>query len=224
MKKTRVLLADDHTMVREGLRSLLSQTNDIEVVGEASDGEEAIGRVAALKPDVVVLDIAMPKVNGIQATKKIKEIHPSTIVLVLTAYDNDEYIYALLEAGAAGYLLKNVRGQEFIDAIRAVAAGESVLHPVVARKVLRRFIPVADTTTKVMPVEKLSDREMEVLKLAARGLDNKAIADQLYLSVRTVQSHFASIFNKLPVSSRTEAVLYGLKRGWFTLEDTSETP
>ncbi len=217
MGKIRVLLAEDHVMVREGTREFVQREPDMEVIGEAGDGEEAVRLAGKLKPDVVVMDIAMPKMNGIEATKQIKAHDPSIAVLVLTAYDNDQYIFALLEAGAAGYLLKGVRVNELIDAIRAVYAGESVLHPVVARRVVNRLVSPGGKETR--PSELLSEREMEVLKLAATGVSNKDIAQQLFLSPRTVQVHLGNIFTKLGVASRTEAVLYALKRGWLTLED-----
>ncbi len=219
MEKIRILLAEDHVVVREGTRELIQRELDMEVVGEAGDGEEAIELATNLRPDVVIMDIAMPKVNGIEATRRIKELHPATAILILTAYDNEQYIFALLEAGAAGYLLKNVRRSELIDAVRAVCAGESVLHPVVTRKVLERF-----TGGEGGPGEKrdkgiLSEREMEVLRLASKGISNKDIARELVVSVRTVQAHLGNIFNKLGVGSRTEAVLYALRRGWFSLEE-----
>jgi NarL family two-component system response regulator LiaR len=217
MDKIKVLLAEDHVIVREGTREFVQREPDMEVVGEASDGEEAVKLASKLKPDVVVMDIAMPKLNGIEATKQIKASLPSTAVLILTAYDYDQYIFALLEAGAAGYLLKGVQVREVIDAIRAVYAGESVLHPVVARRVIDRM--VSPTKAETPAAEPLSEREMEVLKLAATGVSNKEIAQQLFLSPRTVQVHLGNIFNKLGVASRTEAILYGLKRGWFSLED-----
>ena len=218
MAKIRVLLAEDHVIVREGTRELVQHEPDMEVVGEAGDGEEAIQLAARLRPDVVIIDIAMPKLNGIEATKQIKEMYPATAVLVLTAYDDDQYIFALLEAGAAGYLLKNVRGRELIDAIRAVYAGESVLHPAITRKVIESFMPAGKPAERRI-AEPLSEREMEVIKLAGRGMSNKDIAEELSLSVRTVQAHLGNIFNKLGVGSRTEAVLYALKKGWVALED-----
>jgi len=219
MGKIKVLLAEDHVIVREGTRDLIQREPDMEVVGEAGDGEEAIEMVNKVRPDVVIMDISMPKLSGIEATKQIKALHPATVVLILTAYDNDQYIFALLEAGAAGYLLKNVRGRELIDAVRAVYAGESVLYPTVARRVISQLVSPFSSTTEARVTEPLSEREMEVLKLAAKGISNKDIAEQLFLSPRTVQAHLGNIFNKLGVGSRTEAILCGLRRGWFTLED-----
>lgn len=219
MDNIRILLADDHVVVRQGTRQLLELEQDLEVIGEAGDGEEAVQLAAQLKPDVVIMDVAMPKMSGIEATKQIKALLPSVAVLVLTGYDYDEYIFSLLEAGAAGYLLKSVSGDELVGAIRAVHAGEPVLHPVVIRKLMTRFKPPAVKPAGTRPLELLSEREMEVLGLAAKGMGNKEIGEALFISVRTVQAHLRSIFNKLGVGSRSEAVLYGLKRGWFTLED-----
>ncbi len=216
MSKIRVLLAEDHAIMREGTREFIQREPDMEVVGEAGDGEEAVRLADQLKPDVIVMDIRMPKLNGIEATKQIKQQHPSIAILILTAFDTDQYIFALLEAGAAGYLLKGVRAHELIDAIRAVYAGESVLHPVVASRVIRR---VVTPSPEMKSVEPLSEREMEILKLAAKGISNKDIAERVFLSPRTVQVHLGNIFNKLGVASRTEAVLFGLKRGWLSLED-----
>ena len=214
-----ILLAEDHIIVREGTRELLQHQPDMEVVGEASDGEEAVILAKQLKPDVIVMDIAMPKLNGIEATKQIKKFRPATAVLILTAYDTDQYIMALLEAGAAGYLLKSVRGNQLIDAIRAVYAGESVLQPSTTRRVIEQLKAKASGEEEVPSFLPLSDREMEVLRLSAKGVSNKGIADTLFLSNRTVQSHLSNIFKKLAVASRTEAVLFGLKRGWFSMED-----
>jgi NarL family two-component system response regulator LiaR len=218
--KIRVLLAEDHVVVREGTRELVQRERDMEVVGEAGDGQEAIDLTTELRPDVIIMDISMPRVNGIEATKRIKELYPTTAVLILTAYDNEQYIFALLEAGAAGYLLKDVRRSELISAIRAVYSGEPVLHPQIARKVVERFrekrvASAADEPNR----DALSEREMEVLRLAGKGISNKDIAAQLSLSVRTVQAHLGNIFSKLGVGSRTEAVLYALKKGWFSLDE-----
>lgn len=219
MDKIKVLIADDHAVVREGTRQILEQEPDIQVLAEAADGDEAIRLVAATQPDVVIMDVSMPRVDGISATKQIKVQHPKTAVLVLSAYDDDQFVFSLLEAGAAGYLLKSVRGQELVEAIRAVHAGESVLHPAVARKVLNHFVPAAGKPTRQRPAEVLSERELDVLRLASQGLSNQDIADKLCLSLRTVQAHFSHIFNKLQVSSRTEAVVRALKEGWVTLDD-----
>ena len=165
------------------------------------------------------MDVAMPKLSGIEATKQIKAALPATIVLVLTGYDYDEYIFSMLEAGAAGYLLKNVSGDELISAIRAVYAGEPMIHPAILSKMMKRFKTPAAEGVPVQPEQPLSDREVEVLKVATKGMSNKDIAHTLFISERTVQSHMRSIFNKLGVGSRSEAILYGLKKGWFTIED-----
>ena len=219
MAKIKVLIADDHAVVREGTRRILEQEPDMQVVGEAGDGEEAVNLATNLKPDVAIIDIAMPKLDGIEATKRIKAASPSINVLILSAYDDDQFIFSLLEAGAAGYLLKSIRSRELIDAIRAVYSGESVLHPSIARKVLNRFVSTSGKPDGQEPSGVLSDREMEVLKLAAKGLSNQDIAEKLCLSIRTVQGHLGHIFNKLQVGSRTEAVVRALKEGWVTLDD-----
>ena len=219
MDKIRIIIADDHAVVREGTRKILEQEQDLQVVGEAADGEEAVKLATSVKPDVAIIDISMPRLDGIEATKQIKALYPSTAILILSAYDDDQFVFSLLEAGAAGYLLKSIRGQELIDAVRAVHAGESVLHPSIARKVLNRFVPVSGKPEKQKPSEVLSKRETDILKFAAKGLSNKEIAQELCLSIRTVQGHLGNIFNKLNVSSRTEAVVHALKEGWVTLDD-----
>jgi len=219
MEKIKVLIADDHAVVRDGTRRILEQEPDLEVVAEAADGAEAVRLAGTARPDVAIIDIAMPGVDGIEATKQIKSLYPSIAVLILSAYDDDQFVFGLLEAGAAGYLLKSVRGKDLVEAVRQVYAGESVLHPAIARKVLNRFVPAAGKTAGQKPTQVLSDREIEVLRLATRGLSNQQIADQLFLSLRTVQAHLGHIFNKLRVSSRTEAVVRALKEGWVTLQD-----
>lgn len=219
MSSISVLLAEDHVITRQGIRRLIEDESDLTVIGEASDGEEAVQMVTELKPDVVIMDIAMPKLNGIEATRQVKLIHPRTGVLILSAYDDDEYVFALLKAGAAGYLLKNVSGDELTRAIRAVHKGEPVLNPVIARKVMNYFRLSGKVGELERPSEHLSDREIDIIKLAARGMTNKDIAGKLHLSNRTVEGHLRTIFNKLGVGSRTEAVLYGLRKGWLKLEE-----
>jgi DNA-binding NarL/FixJ family response regulator len=218
-EKIKVLLADDHVIVREGTKELVQRQPDMHVVAEASDGVEAVELARLYRPDVIVMDIAMPNMNGIEATKQIKKILPGTAVLILTAYDSDQYIMALLEAGAAGYLLKNVRGNQLIDAIRAVFSGESILQPSTTRRVIDHLKVKAIKSDEESAANTLTEREMEVLKLAAKGVSNRDIAEQLFVSNRTVQTHLSNIFKKLAVASRTEAILYGLKRGWFYMEE-----
>ncbi|HAI20497.1 MAG TPA: DNA-binding response regulator [Clostridiales bacterium UBA8153] len=215
MSKITVLLADDHAIVREGTRELLERTPDLWVVAEAGDGAEAVRLALELKPQVVVMDVAMPVMNGIEATRQIKVHAPSIAVLIFTAYDEDPYVFSLLQAGAAGYLLKNARGQELIHAIRAVAAGESVLHPLVARRVIDRLSQGAAPAGVAPGESPLSEREHEVLSLAARGMSNKEIGGALYISPRTVQVHLANVFAKLQVGSRTEAVMLAVRNRWL---------
>jgi DNA-binding NarL/FixJ family response regulator len=218
--RIRILMADDHVFVREGTRELLEREEDMEVIAEAGDGEAAVQLAIEKKPDLVLMDIAMPKLGGVEATRQIKAECPGTAILVLTAYDDDQYVFALLEAGAAGYLLKNVRAGELINAIRSVHAGESILHPTIARKVIDRLSRGAKKAEEDGVLSELTDRELDVLKLAARGLSNRDIAVQLSVSNRTVQAHLSTIFNKMQVGSRTEAVVLALRRGWIDLEDT----
>jgi NarL family two-component system response regulator LiaR len=205
---------------QEGTRELLEREEDLQVVAEAGDGQEAVHLTASQRPDVALIDISMPRLNGIEATKQIKALSPTTAVLILTAYDDDQYVFALLEAGAAGYLLKNVRGHDLVEAIRAVNAGESVLHPVIARKVIDRFAHSTGEPSRESVLDQLTERELEVLKLAAKGMSNQDIARHLALSTRTVQTHLSTVFNKMQVGSRTEAVVQALQRGWLTIEDT----
>ena len=217
----RVLLADDHALVREGTRRLLEAEGDVEVVAEASSGEEAVQAAQRMHPAIAIMDIAMPGMGGIEATRQIKAHCPETAVLVLSAYDDEPYLIALLEAGAAGFLLKNVHGQELINAIRMVSRGESILQPLLAEKMMRRLTAQAHSTPHTTDL--LSDRELEVLRLAARGLPNKEIARRLKLSIRTVHSHLANIFAKMQVGSRTEAVLLALREDIISLQDTYDT-
>jgi DNA-binding NarL/FixJ family response regulator len=223
MEKIRVIIADDHAVVREGTRHILEQEEDIEVVGEARDGVEAVALTDTLKPDVAIVDISMPGIGGIEATERIKASRPGTAVLILTSYDDDRYVFALLAAGAAGYLLKDVPPQEVVRAVRSVYAGEPVLHPAIARKVLARFAAEAQGGSVGRDSERfLTDRELDILRLAACGLSNADIANRLSVSLRTVQAHLTQVFNKLGASSRTEAVIAGLRRGILRLEDLDE--
>ena len=219
MNRIKILIAEDHTVVREGTRQILEQEADLNVIAEVGEGEAAVRLTGILEPDVAIIDIALPKMDGIEATKQIKALYPNTAVLILSAYDDDQFVFSLVEAGAAGYLLKTIRGQELIEAVRAVYAGESVLHPTIARKVLNRFATISGEPQGQKPSKVLSRREADVLKLATRGLSNQDIANKLGLSARTVQAHLGHIFNKLQVSSRTEAVVHALKEGWVTLDD-----
>jgi NarL family two-component system response regulator LiaR len=216
--KLTVLIADDHPLVREALHRALDVEEDMKVVAEANDGEEAVKLASELKPDVAVMDIVMPKLNGIEATRKIKEVAPDIAILILTAYDDDEYVLGLLDAGAAGYLLKSARGRDLAGAIRAIKSGESVLHPKIIAKLLKRAMaaPVEQHKTS----EILSEREAEILKLVALGMINKDIAERLFLSERTIKAHLTNIFNKLNVASRSEAIVKGLQWGLVTLENT----
>ncbi|MBN1643774.1 MAG: response regulator transcription factor [Dehalococcoidales bacterium] len=216
MEKITVFLAEDHAVVREGLGELIRREADMEVVGEAGDGEDTVRQVKELGPDIVLMDIAMPGMNGIEATKQIKEVAPHSRILVLTAYDNPEFVTAVIDAGAAGYLLKNVRGKELTNAIRSAYEGESVLHPAVAKSIFARLhVPSAKSLREKPDV--LSERELQVLQKGAEGLSNKQIAVLLSIGSRTVQTHWRNIFDKLGVYSRTEAIVYCLKKGWLNL-------
>jgi two-component system, NarL family, response regulator LiaR len=209
----RVVIADDHTVVRTGIRELLSDEPDIEVVGEARTGYEAIDQASALRPDVIVMDIAMPELTGVEATRQIRAAVPDARILVLTAYEDDPYIYGLLDAGASSYVLKSAEGREIIRAVRTTAAGQAIIDPAVAPRLIARM------TQPALHGHVLTDRERDVLRLAARGLTNKQIGAELAISDRTVQNHLANIYAKLGVASRTEAVTAALQRQLITLQD-----
>jgi NarL family two-component system response regulator LiaR len=216
---TTLMLADDHPVVRKALRNEIEKEAGFKIVGEATDGEEAVKLVEELIPDVVIMDIGMPKISGIEATRQIKALYPNTIVLVLTIYDDMEHILAIFESGADGYLTKNVSVEDIIQSIRSAVAGETILSPQVFQKVLKY---AARQRTKPLILDtgdKLSAREVEILRLVTKGISNKDIAFRLGLSLRTVKGYLGEIFVKLNVSSRTEAVITSLRKGILTLED-----
>jgi len=220
--KTRILIADDHPLLRQALSQVFSSQKDMEIIGEASNGEEAVNLASQLKPDIVVMDIMMPQFDGLEASRQIKKLAPTIAILVLTAYEDDNYVLGLLEAGAAGYLLKSARGQDLVDAIRAIRAGESVLHPKIIEKLLRQALVKSPGTAENKIGGLLSDRESELLKLLATGMSNKEIADRLCLSLRTVKAHMSNIFTKMNVASRSEALVQALRSGLLTLEDIKQ--
>jgi DNA-binding NarL/FixJ family response regulator len=208
----RVLLGEDHAVVREGTRQILEAVPDLDVVGEAADGQQVVDLAARLKPDIVLLDLGLPVFNGIEATRRIVAAANPPRVLILSAFDDADYVVAAIEAGASGYLLKSAHGTEVIAAIRAVANGQVVLHPSIARHIVGGRARAGGAR------EDLSPRELEVLRLAARGGRTRDIAASLAVSARTIESTFTNIFNKLGVASRTEAIVYAAARGWITLQ------
>jgi DNA-binding NarL/FixJ family response regulator len=219
--RIKVLLAEDHKIVREGTRQLLEQSHDMEVVGEASDGMEAIQFAAALHPNVIVMDVRLPRLNGIEATRTITARFPEIRVLILSAYDDDSYVFPLLEAGASGYLLKTASGAELAEAIRLVHAGQKALAPRITAKIVNRLGGRGSYRSANM-TEGLTEREMEVLRATAHGQPNKTIASALAISPQTVQVHLRNIFAKLGVGSRSEAVAHAIRHGWITLEVSDE--
>ena len=217
MNKIRVLVADDHPAFREGLSQLLNKQEDIEVIAEASDGQQAVELAKDTQPDVALIDIAMPGVNGIEAAKQIKVICPQTAIIMLTAYDYQSYILACLQIRTAGYLLKSSPVPEIAGAIRSAYSGRGVFDLKVLDAAMNRWS--RSGVGKEPVVEGLHEREFQVVKLVAKGRSNREIARQLFISERTVQTHVHRIFGKLGVSSRTEAVLYCLREGWLNMED-----
>jgi DNA-binding NarL/FixJ family response regulator len=213
----RVLLADDHVLVRQGIREFLEDEDDIEVIAEANNGLEAVRLAQEHQPDVAILDIRMPEMTGVEATRRIKAQSPGVRVLVLTAYDDDPYVFAVLQAGADGYVLKTSSADELVRAVRTVHSGSPALSPEVAGKVIQQ-VTGGKPAGAVEQVEALTQRELDVLRLAARGMTNREIGHELGISHRTVQGHLASVYQKLGVNSRTEAVTEALRRGWIVIE------
>jgi NarL family two-component system response regulator LiaR len=219
-KPIRVLLADDHNVVRGGIRALIEAESEIEVVDEAADGVEAVLKARLLNPDVILIDLQMPRKSGIEAIGEIKLENPNAKLLVLTSYSDDEKVFAAIKAGALGYLLKESSTQELIQAIRDVHSGESSLHPIIARKLIREL----NRPSALPPVdEPLTEREVEVLILVARGLPNQDVANSLVISERTVRTHVSNILSKLHLANRTQAALYALKEGLITLDQVQDS-
>jgi DNA-binding NarL/FixJ family response regulator len=212
----RVMLVDDQALFREGLETLLSVHRDIQVVGQASNGQEAVEVAAQVHPDVVLMDVRMPVLNGVRATRRLKKAQPQCRVIVLTTFDDDEYVFDALRAGAVGYLLKDVASARLVEAIRAAARGESILEPSVAAKVIAEFTRVSSMVPSAQMeqlVEPLSERELEILGLIARGDSNREIADQLFIAEGTVKNHVTHILGKLGVRDRTQAALKARELG-----------
>ena len=214
----KVLIVDDHAIVRKGIIALLETEKDIQVVGEASDGSQAITMADQLKPDMIIMDLVMPGVNGIDAIRQITTQDQAAKILVLTSFATDDKVFPALKAGALGYLLKDSNPQELLDAIRQVSKGESWLHPSVAKKVLKELTH----TSAPSNLEELTERETEVLKLVAQGMSNREIADQLVISEATVRTHVSSLLAKLHLASRTQAALFALREGLASLGQDKE--
>lgn len=220
-KVIRVVIAEDHALVREGTRQIVATDPRIQVVGEAEDGQAALDMVEATHPDVLVLDLHLPKVTGIEVARRIRTQGDGPRILVLSAYDDDDYVFAAMDAGASGYLLKTAHGDEVIDAIHAISRGDVVLHGSIAAKVIKG----RESAHTQLPHDiGLTDRELEILRLAALGMRNKEIADQLVLSLRTVEGHLSHVFNKLGVGSRTEAIIHAAARGWLVIPTGVQVP
>ena len=212
----KVLIADDHVFYREGVRALLSSVSEIEVVGEANDGEEAIGQASDLKPNVILMDLKMPDMNGIDATRRIHETHPNIGVLVITMFDDDDSVFAAMRAGARGYLLKDADKDEVVRAIVAVERGEAIFSPAIAKRMMQYFSSSPSAQSKKnQPDEfaELTERELEILDLIARGHNNLTISNKLSLSIKTVQNYVSSILTKLQVSDRSQAIVRAREAG-----------
>ena len=222
MDTIRVLLADDHTLFRKGIRTILEQTPDIEVVGEAANGQEAVAQARELVPDAILMDIKMPIINGIDASKAILQENPHIGIVLVTMFDDPESVFAGMRAGARGYVLKEAEPDELRRAIEAAYRGEVILCPIIARRVLEHFGRDQKLGRPGLPYEELTPRELQVLQMAADGRSNKEIAAELVLSEKTVKNHITNIFSKLKVNDRTQAVLYALRKGLVKM--TPEEP
>ncbi|MEE8163728.1 MAG: response regulator transcription factor [Anaerolineae bacterium] len=221
MRKLRILIVDDHAIVRAGIRSLLEGQPDIEVVGEAGRGDEAIEEALQLRPELVLLDIAMPGMNGIEVTRRLKKELPDLRILILTMHDDDEFFFPLLRAGASGYILKDTDPQQLLYAIRVVVDGQPFLSPTMAKALMESYVALA-TDLEGEKNGVLTSREREVLQLAAAGRTNREIAETLYLSVRTVEKHRQAMMRKLGLSSRDNLMKYAIRRGLIDIEDSPE--
>jgi len=220
----RVLIVDDHALFRRGLVQVLLFEDGIEVVGEGEDGDDAVRKAEELVPDVVLMDVRMPRVSGIEATRRLSEMLPTTKILMLTVSDEEDDLYEAIKAGATGYLLKEISIEEVADAVRAVVQGQTLISPSMASKLIVEFNNLARRADErqSVPAPKLTDRELEVLKLVARGLTNRDIADVLFISENTVKNHVRNILEKLHLHSRMEAVIYAVKENLLDLDDTGE--
>jgi two-component system, NarL family, response regulator NreC len=221
VKKTRVLIADDHTIVRQGLRAILENEADMEVVGEAADGREAVRKAVALQPDVVVLDISMPRMNGLEATGRIAHDAPHCRVVALTMHSSEEYVYSLLKAGASGYLLKESASSDLVEAIRSVRRGGTYLHPSVSLKVVKEYLKRPDPRARHGNEDGLTAREREILQLIAEGHTNKEIAGLLTLSVKTIEAHRTRIMEKLKIHNIAGLTRYAISKGITSVDTPS---
>ncbi len=218
MPPIRVLIADDHRLFRQGLRQICETVGGFEVVGEAENGQVAVDLAHQLKPDVILMDINMPVLDGVQATSLITENTQDVRVIILTMYRQDRYVFEAIKAGARGYLLKDIDEEELVKAVRVVQQGEALIDPGLAAKLLNEFRRMGTATPETEPAERLTQAEMDVLRLVAQGEENKAIAEQLGLTERTVANRLSDVYQKLHVNNRTQAALFALRRGWAQLD------